>query len=259
MAKRKNKDAAVVSINSEHRKNIAKCIDFIGRVHSPWTVFSDFLAIAAITISNNSDPCYIATSKKVRDEREKRYLDIINQYDKREQKLLISMFNELVEELQSYCNGGESIHLTDVLGELFHELDFNDKWKGQFFTPQHICDLMGETAIGENGSFKTEIKEKGYFTVLEPCCGGGAMIYGVANAMFEAGMNFNKDALFFANDIDERCIFMTYIQCSLYGIPAIVQQKNSLTNQILSPPWFTPVFVWHSWRWNDLWKESAKK
>ncbi len=95
------------------------------------------------------------------------------------------MFNELVEELQSYCNSGESIHLTDVLGELFHELDFNDKWKGQFFTPQHICNLMGKTAVGENDSFKNEIAKKGYFTVLEPCCGGGAMIYGVANAMFE--------------------------------------------------------------------------
>ena len=250
MAKRKKSMA--VNMSSEHRKNIAKCINFIGRVHDSWTVFNDFLAVAAISISNSCDPYHIFTSQKIWNEREQRYLKIIGKYDKREQMLLASMFAELVEELQSYCPCKESVHLTDVLGELFHELNFNDAWKGQFFTPQPVCDLMGEMTL--DSDVKNLIAEKKYFTVNEPCCGGGALIYGLANAMNKIGLNYNKEVLVFANDIDERCVFMTYIQCSLYGIPAVIQQKDSLSGEPLSPPWFTPLFVWYSWRWSDLWK-----
>ena len=257
MAKRKKSMA--VDMSSEHRKNIAKCIEFIGRKHSRWKVFSDFLAIAAISISNNCAPYYTDAEEKIRTEREKRYLKIIGNYDKHERMLFMSMFTELVEELQSYCPCRESVHLTDVLGELFHELNFNDAWKGQFFTPQCVCDLMSEMTLGDGESYKKIIAEKRYFTVNEPCCGGGAMIYGLANTMNKIGLNYNKEVLVFASDIDERCIFMTYIQCSLYGIPAIIQQKNSLSNEYLSPPWFTPLFHLYNWRWSDLWKESAEK
>ena len=58
-----HKKISVTRMSSEHRKNIAQCIEFIGRVHNPWTVFSDFLAMTAITISNNSDPYHIAQLK----------------------------------------------------------------------------------------------------------------------------------------------------------------------------------------------------
>lgn len=256
MARRKK--TSVTCMSSEHRKNFARCIEFIGRVHNPWTVFSDFLAMTAITISNNSDPYHIVTNQNTQKEREKRYLEIIGKYDKREQALFISMFTELMFELERSFKGKQP-HLVDVLGELFHELNFNDEWKGQFFTPQHICDMAGKLVIGDNSKVEKEIDEHGYFTIYEPCCGGGAMIYGAINAMFEIGFNPNKDVLIIAGDIDERCIFMTFIQCSLYGIPAVIQQKNALTAEVLSPAWVTPVFTWHSWRYNNLQKESVTK
>ena len=149
-----------IDMSSEHRKNIAKCIEFIGRKHSRWEVFSDFLAIAAISISNNCAPYYRAEEEKIRAEREKHYIEIIGKYDKHERMLFMSMFTELVEELQSYCSDKESVHLTDVLGELFHELNFNDAWKGQFFTPQNVCDLMGQIVIGDGKNYKKTLKEK---------------------------------------------------------------------------------------------------
>ena len=255
MAKRKKK--SVVNATSEHRKNIAKNIIALGRVNSSWIAFNDFLAVSAISISNNSDPYHIATSEKLQAEREKRYLDIIGNYNERERNLIAETFAELVLELQSYCDDDKAVHLTDVLGEMFHELEFQDEWKAQFFTPQCVSDVMGGLAIDDEEVRKKALAEKGYFTVNEPCCGGGAIIYGMANAMNKIGLNRSKDVLVFAGDIDERCVFMTYIQCSLYGIPAIVQQKNALSDEVLSPPWFTPAFVWNSWRWRDLWKEQA--
>ena len=152
------------------------------------------------------------------------------------------MFAELVLEMENH-----SEHLVDVLGELYQELNFNDEWKGQFFTPQPVSDLMGRLAFNDKA-----YKEKGYITVHEPCCGGGSIIYGFANAMRDAGLNYQKDSLIFANDIDERCVFMTYIQCSLYGIPAIVQQKDELQDKVLGDAWFTPMFVLYSWRWKNV-------
>ena len=237
-------------IGSDHRKNFSKFLDFAARSHGGWKVFEDFLTIAAISISNSADPNGIVTSKETIAEREKRYLSTINNYSKSEQKFLVSMFAELVLELESNFTGNRLPHLVDVLGELFHELNFNDHWKGQFFTPQHICDLTGKLVIGDNEKIQKEISERGYFTVYEPCCGGGAMIYGAVNSMFEIGLNPNKNVLVVAGDIDERCVFMTYIQCSLYGIPAVIRQKNALKDEFLGEVWFTPLYILNKWRWN---------
>ena len=85
------------------------------------------------------------------------------------------------------------------------------------------------------------------------------MIYCAANTLSAKGLNYNKDALFYGVDIDERCVLMTYIQCSLYGLSAIIQQMDALTNESLSEPWFTLMAVLYSWRWKDLWKESTTK
>ena len=237
------------SAGSIHRKSFAKFLDTISYNHSSWTVFSDFLAIAAISLSNSADPYGVVTSPDITAEREKRYLDIINKYSKTEQKFLVAMFAELDLELDSNFSG-EKPHLVDVLGELFHELNFNDSWQGQFFTPQSVCDMAGKIVIGDNDEVQKAISERGYFTINEPCCGGGAMIYGAVNAMFDMGLKPNRDVLVIAGDIDERCVFMTYIQCSLYGIPAIIQQKNALTGEVFSPAWLTPLYVMFKWRWN---------
>lgn len=218
--------------------------------HNAWTVFQDFLTISAISISNTADPYNLFTPKQVQAEREKRYLETYNKYDNNEQKLLQKMFAELVMEMESNCVSGEHPHLVDVLGELFRELKFHDKWRGQFFTPQSVADLMGEMAVNGNAKVDREIAEKGYFTVSEPCCGAGALIYGMANAMCKNGLNYNKDVLVIARDIDERCVLMTYIQCDLYGIPAIVQQIDSIRNKVLTPSWYTLTFMMYSWKWN---------
>lgn len=243
-----------IVVGDNHQKNFAKLLEFISQRHNPFTIFSDFLTIAAMSISNNSDPYHIATSEKIKSEREKRYLNVIGKYDAKEQKYFSMMFAELVLELENNCSG-KSTHMKDVLGELFQESNFNDQWKGQFFTPQHICDLTGKLVIGDNEKVQTEIKQRGYFTIYEPCCGGGAMIYGAVNAVCEIGLNPNKNVLVFAGDIDERCVFMTYIQCSLYGIPAIVIQKDAIINKVFGEAWYTPLYVFYNRRWNNEMKE----
>ena len=243
---------------SEHRKKFIECLENIAYRHNAQTVFNDFLAITAISLSNTSDPYFIMTSRAIREKREKRYQDIVNQYSDKERSLFSLMFRELVEELESYCKP-ESLHMSDFLGELFQTMNFQEDRKAQIFTPQHISNFIGASIIGDGESLKKDIEEKDYISVCDPCCGGGSMIYGLANFIPKVGLNYNKDALFYGVDIDERCVLMTYIQCSLYGLPAIIQQMDALTNESLSEPWFTLMAVLYSWRWRDLYKESTTK
>jgi len=59
-----------------------------------------------------------------------------------------------------------------------------------------------------------------------------------------------------ANGVDERCVWMTFIQCSLYGVPAIVSQQNTLTMETYGAPWMTPVYIWEGWPWRRQHKQE---
>ena len=93
------------------------------------------------------------------------------------------------------------------------------------------------------------IKERGFITINEPCCGAGSLIIGAINAMREIKLNPSKQMIVVANDIDERCCLMCYIQLSLYGVPAVITQQNTLSMQTYGAPWFTPVFIFDGWTW----------
>ena len=75
------------------------------------------------------------------------------------------------------------------------------------------------------------------------------MIFGGLNAMREYGLNPCTQALVVAGDLDIRCVHMTYIQLSLYGIPAIVVQQNSLSREMFGKPWYTPIFTVNGWKY----------
>ena len=241
MANKKNKKYECPEGNI-HRKNFVELLDKVARNKSRWDVFNDFLQFAAITLNNVKDAYYLQANKDIIEERNKRLKKVLNEYNAESKDYLSSMLDELIEELETYCQG----NYTDVLGEIFHQLNFQKEWKGQFFTPQHVSTMSGRMIVGKDGMERT-IKEKGFVTINEPCCGAGAMIYGFANGVYNQGFNPCKDILIFADDIDERCVMMTFIQCSLYGFPAIVSQRNTLIGNILSEPWYTPVFVVDGW------------
>ena len=57
------------------------------------------------------------------------------------------------------------------------------------------------------------------------------MIYGAVWAMQKNGFDYQRKSLFVAQDIDIRCVWMTYIQCCLYRIPVAVIHGNTLTQE----------------------------
>lgn len=141
-------------------KELVKALRSISYSHVIYEVFQDWLAVSAITISN-------AVDWRQQKRREEVYMEIIQKYTKAEQEKLAEAFAELVLALQHE----QSMHgPTDILGQVFHALELHSKYKGQFFTPPRVCELMGMMTL--NGDNLTQIIEKkGYITVCEPCIG----------------------------------------------------------------------------------------
>lgn len=221
------------NLATEPISQFVKCFEKVSYSHDAFKVYSDFLTMSAISISN---------AVNYNDAREQEYLRIIKTYEKKEQEMFPQMFACIVRALDAFTKGTPCY--SDILGALFGELELFSSWKGQFFTPQAVSDMMAIVTIGDN---EEQISKRGYISLNEPCIGGGANVIGVVNAMFQKGYNPCKQLLVTAYDLDPRCVHMSYIQLSLMGIPAMIQQRNTLSGQTYGDYWFTPVFVLDDW------------
>jgi len=94
------------------------------------------------------------------------------------------------------------------------------------------------------GNPAAEIKEKGYITVGDCCCGAGGLLIAQANAAREQGVDYRWDILYVAQDIDLTSVLMCYIQMSLLHCAGYVIVGDSLRSD---PPeqqdiWVTPMY-----------------
>jgi type I restriction-modification system DNA methylase subunit len=224
-----------VADRTDHRGALRRLIRQLAQRHGMRRVFEDFLTMSAISFSNAVDWIH-------REEREAEYMSLVQRYTKEELDVFPTMLAHLVEALDENVERPK-----DVLGRLFHELELHDEYKGQFFTPDHICECMGLMTFQDGDC----IAEKGYATVMDPCCGSGAMALGLASAVRQSGFNYNTEMVVTAIDVDIKCVHMCYVQLSLYGIPAVVIHGNSLTNEEWSR-WYTPVYMLKGWAWRQL-------
>ena len=222
-----------------HKSNLTKLIKQNSYRHSARKVFADFIALSSISISN-------AVDLRHWDEREKRYMDIISGYDRDEIDRFPKMLAELVAALET--------EMTDVLGQVYMELELGSKQTGQFFTPWSVCQMMAEIAVTDAGE---KIENNGFITVNEPAVGGGAMIIALAEALKKAGYNYQKQMVVIATDIDIRSVYMCYLQLSLLGIPAVVYHGDTLSLKMYSE-WFTPAYILGGWSLRK-WREEKKE
>lgn len=227
----------------DNRKELIRIFNHLAYKHGANRVFEDFLSVSALSISN-------AVDKTHWEEREAEYMEITKRYEKSEIELFVAMLTHLVLELEQYAESPK-----DVLGSIFHELELHNKYKGQFFTPQNIADMMSEVTFETVD--KQAIDEQGYVSVCEPCAGSGVMVLSFARAMKKRGYNFQTDMVVTAIDIDIKCVHMAYLQFSLYGIPAIVIHGNSLTREVWSY-WYTPLYVLGGWHWKTRNNKKAE-
>ncbi len=212
-----------------HRQELLKLMKQASYEHTVYDVFRDFCELSAIAISN-------AVDWPQRDEREKTYLERIKRYDAATVALFPKMLGCVVDELE--------VGMADVLGSVYMELEISNKHTGQFFTPYSLCKTIAAMQIDD--TLKAQVAERGFITVNEPACGGGAMVIAFAEEIRLAGMNPKTQMHVVAQDVDPRSAHMTYIQLALLHIPAVVLVGNTLTLEV-SSEWFTPAHIMGGW------------
>ena len=207
---------------NQYRNELISEIKTLAQSNGLNTVFTTFLEITATSIAAQMDP-------QNAEEREKRYQEIASKMTPEMLSSYARMFALLTLVTRAHAEDP-----CDILGDIYHELRLNNEWNGQFFTPDHICRLMAQLA-----NVDVPEDKEGHITINEPTCGSGTMVIGAVWAMQRKGIDYRRKSFFVAQDIDIRCVWMAYIQLSLYGIPAVVIHGNTLTMETWSQ-WYTP-------------------
>lgn len=241
-----------IAVN-EMEKKFLDIFNSLCESRSSWQVWTDLITAIAIALSNTLD----RDSERVQS-RETEFDVCIKRLGGMEKP--IELFTIIMAAL-------EENPAQDFLGGLFMRLELGNHWKGQFFTPYNVCELMAWLSLNR---IKSAIVNKGYATVNDCACGAGATLIAAANAMKANGVNYQHHALFVAQDVDRVVGLMCYIQLSLLGCPGYVVIANSLTNPIVgSDPifpcemegqefWYTPMFYRDIWHYRRVYKNIEK-
>ncbi|CAK7261683.1 MULTISPECIES: N-6 DNA methylase [unclassified Shinella] len=200
-------------MTSPRLNSIVKLFETCRYKHDLYTVFGDWCECSAISMSNAVD---LVNFEK----REARYVEIARKYGSETMATFSKIFGEVVMALEEKPQ--------DILGMTFHALELHNKARGQFFTPHPICQLMARIIAGGAEDMQKAIAERGFMLAQEPAVGSGAMIVALAEAILEAGFNYQQLLHVTAVDIDPRAVHMAYIQFSLLHIPATVIVGDSL-------------------------------
>lgn len=242
--------SATRHLRDARQKNLVSIFNEACYRNSRWSVWADFVVMAAISISNTVDKTHAEA-------REKTYLSLAKKYNKQELECFSRMFAEII------C-GIDECPDQDFLGELYMALELGNDHSGQFFTPYSVCRAMAAMTYGED--LKQKIEKQGWVSVNDPACGAGALLVAFANECRRPGkdINYQTSVLFVAQDIDLIVGCMCYIQLSLLGCPGyvvigdtIAHPSTSIDARGLIPVpgenvWYTPFYFRNIWHYRRL-------
>lgn len=211
---------------SQIKKEFEDIIRNLSYSRHTWQVWQDFCEMATYSISNTMMP-----SK----DREKRYMAIVDRYDRKDIILFPKLLSLVIEAMDGQYQ--------DFLGTCFMEMELGSHWTGQFFTPYHVCKAIAEV------SFDVSIfDQKDIVTVNEPAAGAGAMIVALCDYLRHEKVDFQHRLRATCQDLSATAAHMCYVQLSLIGCPAHVIIGDSLKVECREK-YVTPMAVMAGW-WN---------
>lgn len=222
------------------KRPFAKKIMGLSDRYNLWEVWSDFITMFACALSNRFDKANF-------EEREALYKKIISKYNEKERAVFPELVAEVVLALEKEPE-------QDFLGSTFMELELGNHYRGQFFTPYSLCQMMASIA---GGSFAERVMDEGYVSINDCACGAGATLIAACHeagrqlAIF--GYNWQNHLLVTAQDVDFGVGMMCYIQLSLIGAAGYVKIGNTISDPMRAGDdgkqyWYTPMYfsdVWH--------------
>ena len=145
----------------------------------------------------------------------------------------------------------------DLLGDVYMRLNLGNKSTGQFFTPYHLAYAVARLSINED--MVTEaIARRGYLTVNEPTAGGGANLIGIAQALKEMGVNYQRHMWFVAQELSELTALTCYVQCSILGMAGIVQIGDTLKMEFYHSLYTPMCVIDDAWAWRMVGKALSR-
>ena len=204
-----------------------------GRISRPQTL-SDFLAYCALLLSIRTDPVHS-------EQRSKSLERLKANYKKDEWEVF---YQGLVELCRTFVRNIQVGRYEDLFAGPFTQVRATSRALKQDFTPVDVGKLIGAISVSSNIS----LPEKGFFSLGDHACGSGTLLLAGAQRIADTGYNPAEQLVIQAADLDARCVHMTYLHLSLYGIPAVVVHGNTITLNEYDR-WYTPVYLWRKWIW----------
>lgn len=211
-------------------QSIAKLLRSGGYRHDRHRVFSDCMEAMAIGFAR--------LDRSRAEQREARFLDIQRAYAGEDATLFARVLAETALALEDGPN--------DILGAVFGELEVGNADRGQFFTPYEVSKLLAVLQIGDGSHARELIAAHGFITVHEPAVGSGGLVIAMAEALAEAGINYQRHMHVTAIDVDARAAHMAFVQLSMLHIPAVVIVGNTITLECRDY-WYTPAHILGRW------------
>ncbi len=212
----------------DYLKEFTTKLENLDRSKNIVTVFKDFLTLCTCALAQ---PFYRS------DKLEQIYLDTVKAYTKEQANEFSQMLALLVFALEN--------EFQDFLGKVYMSLKIGSSANGQFFTPYCVSKMMSEINFIE---VEENLKANDFITLSDPCCGSSGLIIAFAETMKNNNYNYQKQLFVEVIDIDEMCFMMSYIQLSLYGVPAKVMLGDSLgwkfQRVLYTPLYFVNGFEW---------------
>lgn len=183
---------------------------------------------------------------------QRKYTTLYYKREQDERVLMISLSQSLLSAIR-YEITAETY--SDVLGSMYEKIDLVEKGWGQYFTPEDISDFLAALCFFNGKDVKMVIEETGFASFYDGCVGSGRMFYSVIKYLNTLGVDFKDKTVMFGTDTDIRCVYMAFIQLSLYGVPAVINHGNTITEEVHST-WRTPRYVLGGWDYKM--KNTAK-
>ena len=201
--------AKTIRIQNKDVSDFVRLLTTIAPEKHTIEVFSDWCKCSAYAFAN---------AARYSQERENAYLETINKYNRLDRERFAKMLAVVAEGLTNrFC---------DFLGEVYMSCNMGNGATGQFFTPYSVSQVSAAMSIGE-------VKDKDRIISFgEPSCGSGGMIVAAAEHLQKQGFPFQQNMIAFMGDLDINAVYMSMIQCSLLGIPAVIQHTNTLTMEV---------------------------
>lgn len=231
--------AKVVRGVDGYKKEFLRLFDSLCGKYSRWEVWSDFIQLTAIDMSNATDKVNAPKRMEIGKTIRKKYRDA-------DMETMGNMLMQLVYGMDADTD-------QDFLGELYMACNLGNDHAGQFFTPYNVCQCMSEITY----DVPALLDGKGFIAVNDPACGAGALLLSFANICKHKGINYQEKVLFIAQDIDYIVGLMCYIQLTLMGCAGYVVIGDTLTNPTTCYdkhgllPAVKPDRVWYTMMFSD--------